>query len=145
MSLIANGRAAILAMAGNEALFDRIPQRDWAAAAVRLARKQLISAGQTRESLREMRRTLGEDMFEKALDGLSAHHAKLLARRIDPASGEEALRTGATALAHIREVLRDDFAPQIVDHPAPGTEDPSPDPPAPANPYLGRKAFRTGR
>lgn len=147
MSLTVDGRAALIAMARAPERFNRLRERDWSSAAVKFARKQLTAAGQTREDLIEIRDLLGDDIFQKSLDALSAMHAKQLARRIDPAVDADEIKTGAMALMHIRKVLGDDWHGDTA--PAASSkaqqEAPAEPSPKPANPYIGRKAFRTGR
>lgn len=140
MALIPDGRAALSAILAHESQFPRVKDSDLSAAAIKLARKQIIAAGLTREDLLQLKDTLGADMFEKTLDSLTPYHVKLLARRLDKTAAEIEVNTGSSALSHVRKVLAGDVTP---------TEAPATDPadtPAPAkNKYLGRKAFRTGR
>ena len=145
MSLTVDGRAALIAIARAPDRFDRIKDRDWAGAAIKFTRKQLTAAGQTRNDIREIRSVLGDDIFEKSLDALSALHAKQLAKRIDPTVDPDTIKTGSMALAHVRRVLSEDWpaSSETPETEVPNTDDP---PAAPkANPYIGRKAFRTGR
>lgn len=141
MALIPDGRAALSAILAHETQFPRVKDSDLSAAAIKLARKQIIAAGLTRDDLLELKTTLGDDMFEKTLDSLTPYHVKLLARRLDKSAAEIEVNTGSSALSHVRKVLAGDVAPS--DAPAPAADD------APAaakkNKYLGRKAFRTGR
>lgn len=152
MSLTLDGRAAFKAMLDAETVFRGIRPRDWSSAAVKLAKRALFAGGQDRNDILAIRSALGEDIFEKALDSLSAHHMKQLARRVDPGVDAETIATGASALAHIRAVLKPDWHPAIAsqpeDAPAEIAADAAPeDKPAEkkSNPYIGRKAFRMGR
>ena len=98
MSLTLDGRAALKAMLDAEMVFSGIAARDWSSAAVKLAKRQINAGRQTRDDILAIRGVLGDDVFEKALDGLSAHHMKLLAKRVDPAAHPDALKTSAMAL-----------------------------------------------
>ncbi len=141
MALIPDGRAALSAILAHETQFPRVKDSDLSAAAIKLARKQIIAAGLTRDDLLQLKSTLGDDMFEKTLDSLTPYHVKLLARRLDKTAAEIEVNTGSSALSHVRKVL----AGNVVETAA--TEAATPDDaPKPAkNKYLGRKAFRTGR
>ena len=140
MALSDTGHAALSAILANKTLFPRLKPGDLIAAAVKLARKQVIAAGLTRDDLLEIRTVLGPEVFDKTLESLTPHHVKLLARRLDPAAPEIEVNTGSSALAHVHLVLSDD-APSPAPEPA---QPPAPDAPK-KNKYLGRKAFRTGR
>ena len=83
MALIPDGRAALSAILAHETQFPRVKDSDLSAAAIKLARKQIIAAGLTRDDLLQLKATLGDDMFEKTLDSLTPYHVKLLARRLD--------------------------------------------------------------
>lgn len=143
MAISDTGHAALSAILANQTLFPRLKPGDLMAAAVKLARKQVIAAGLNRDDLREIRKTLGMDVFEKTLESLTPHHVKLLARRLDPAAPEIEVNTGSSALAHVRLVLSDS-APSQASEPAQPPAPAAPDAPK-KNKYLGRKAFRTGR
>jgi len=139
MALIPDGRAALSAILSHEDLFPRVKDSDLSAAAIKLARKQIVAAGLSREDLLTLKSTLGDDMFEKTLDSLTPYHVKLLARRLDKSAAEIEVNTGSSALSHVRKILTGDITPA----PAP---EPMAEAPKPAkNKYLGRKAFRTGR
>ena len=143
MALTPDGRAALNAILAHADLFPRVRESDLSAAAIKLARKQLIAAGLTREDLLQLKDTLGADMFEKTLDSLTPYHIKLMARRLDKTAAEIEVNTGSSALSHVRKVLAGDVRPDVTPTEAPApTEDPAP---AKKNKYLGRKAFRTGR
>ena len=141
MALIPDGRSALSAILAHEALFPRVKDSDLAAAAIKLARKQIVAAGLTRDDLLKIKQTLGEDMFEKTLDSLTPYHVKLLARRLDKTAAEIEVNTGSSALSHVRKVLAGDVQAHVSEVQASTTDQPSPA----KNKYLGRKAFRTGR
>ena len=141
MALIPDGRSALSAILAHEPLFPRVKDSDLAAAAIKLARKQIIAAGLTREDLLQLKDTLGADMFEKTLDSLSPYHVKLLARRLDRTAAEIEVNTGSSALSHVRRILSGDVTASASDAPEQADEQPAPA----KNKYLGRKAFRTGR
>ena len=143
MSLTNNGREALSAILSNEGLFPRIKDADLSTVASKLARKQVTAAGLTRADLLELKSALGEIVFEKTLEGLSPHHIKLLARRLDKNAPEIEVNTGSSALSYVRQILNG----EVTETPAPSTEpEPAPAPVEPKkNKYLGRKAFRTGR
>ncbi|MEL6569860.1 MAG: hypothetical protein AAFQ22_15705 [Pseudomonadota bacterium] len=141
MSLTVDGRKAVEIMVSSPDVFARIRPEQWSAAAINLAKKQLIAGKQTRSDYLKVREALGSAMFEQALDALKPMHLKQLAQRIDRGVDPEKIKTGAKALAHIREVLSDAWE-------TPGaqleTAEVAPEAPK-SNPYIGRKAFRTGR
>ncbi|MBO6689280.1 MAG: hypothetical protein JJ931_06045 [Henriciella sp.] len=140
MALIPDGRTALSAILAHESLFPRVNDSDLSGAAIKLARKQIVAAGLTRDDLLKLKETLGEDMFEKTLDSLTPYHVKLLARRLDKTAAEIEVNTGSSALAHVRKVLAGNVVLEASDLAE------QPDQPKPAkNKYLGRKAFRTGR
>lgn len=140
MSLVADGKSAIRAMLDDPGRFSALKAGDWAPVAVRLAKKQVNAARQDRSDLLAIREAIGEDVFEKTLDDLSAYHAKLLARRLDKGAPEAVLKTQASAIAHVRRVLGGEARPEAEAPAAPQRSEERP-----ANRYLGRKAFRTGR
>ncbi|MCI4646411.1 MAG: hypothetical protein MRY64_16640 [Hyphomonadaceae bacterium] len=143
MSLTVDGRAVLETIVNTPDVFSGIPARDWSSAAIKLAKKQVNAGKQTREDILRLRNTLGEDVFAKTLDALSAHHMKMLARRVDPDVDADEIKTASMALTHIRTVLSSDWkAPE----PEGSSEPENAEAQAPkANPYIGRKAFRTGR
>ncbi|MEM9054176.1 MAG: hypothetical protein AAGB16_02520 [Pseudomonadota bacterium] len=141
MALIPDGRAALSAILAHEELFPRVKPADLSAAAIKLARKQIIAAGLTREDLITLKTTLGEDVFEKTLDSLTPHHVKLLARRLDKNAPEIEVNTGSSALSYIRQILGGEISQS---DPPPKAADEAEIQPK-KNKYLGRKAFRTGR
>ena len=139
MTLIPDGRAALSAILAHENQFPRVKDSDLSAAAIKLARKQIIAAGLSRDDLLALKQTLGDDMFEKTLDSLTPYRVKLLARRLDKTAAEIEVNTGSSALSHVRKVLAGGVTPVEP-------SDTAEEPPKPAkNKYLGRKAFRTGR
>ena len=142
MALTPGGRAALNAILAHADLFPRVRESDLSAAAIKLARKQLIAAGLSREDLLQLKDTLGADMFEKTLDSLTPYHIKLMARRLDKTAAEIEVNTGSSALSHVRKVLAGDVAPTEAPAPSEAADTPAP---AKKNKYLGRKAFRTGR
>jgi len=141
MALTPDGRAALTAILAHEDLFPRVKDADLSAAAIKLARKQIIAAGLSRDDLLELKTKLGDDMFEKTLDSVTPHHIKLLARRLDRNAPEIEVNTGSSALSYVRQILAGEVEQSTeAESPAPSAED------KPAkNKYLGRKAFRTGR
>ncbi len=146
MSLLGDGKAAMAAMVKEAALFPRIKPADWSAAAVKLAKKQVIAAGLTAKDLRTIRSAIGAPVFERTLNDLTAFQAKLLAKRIDPTVTPEEIASKAMALAIIQDRLRASTPSQGA-RPADGeAREPAGDADAEsapkANPYLGRKAFR---
>jgi len=141
MALIPDGRAALSAILAHQDLFPRVKETDLSTAAVKLARKQMIAAGLTREDLLALKETLGADMFEKTLDSLTPYHVKLLARRLDKSAAEIEVNTGSSALSHVRKVLGGDVPASVTAEPPVADAESKPA----KNKYLGRKAFRTGR
>ncbi|MEE9380738.1 MAG: hypothetical protein V3V03_04970 [Hyphomonadaceae bacterium] len=137
MSLIADGRSALSAMLAQPDLFPRISAADYSAAALKLAKKQIIAGGLSRTDQLALKTALGDDIYEKTLDALTAYQIKLLAKRLDPSATPEALASGSMALDHVRAVLSGQPA-----SPAAPTDTP---PPKAKNKYIGRKSFRTGR
>lgn len=139
MSLIADGRAALTAMLQNPDLFTRLKPADFSSFAIKLAKKQIIAGGLTREDQLALREALGEDIYEKTLDSLTATQAKQLAKRIDKNATPAQVKTGAIALAHARAILAN--KPTDATETKPNAEAA----PARKNKYVGRKSFRTGR
>ena len=138
MSISNTGREALSAILSNESLFPRIKDADLSTVASNLARKQVTAAGLTRADLLELKSAIGEVVFEKTLDGLSPHHIKLLARRLDKNAPEIEVNTGSSALSYVRQILSGNVSE------TPASPEPAPSEPK-KNKYLGRKAFRTGR
>ena len=141
MALTPDGRAALKAILAHEDLFPRVKDSDLSAAAIKLARKQVIAAGLSRDDLLTLKQTLGDDMFEKTLDSVTPHHIKLLARRLDRNAPEIEVNTGSSALSYVRQILAGDVVQQEESEASTTTPDEKPA----KNKYLGRKAFRTGR
>lgn len=139
MALTDSGRSALTALLTHDALFPRVKEKDLAAAAVKLASKQVTAAGMGRNDLLTIKSALGAEIFDKTLESLSPYHIKLLARRLDKTAPEIEVNTGSSALAFIRKVLSDEtpIAPLASEKAADTTPK--------KNKYLGRKAFRTGR
>jgi hypothetical protein len=146
---------SLLAMA-----FSALGEKEYAAAAGLLTKKLMISAGQTVEVMRALRDAVGKDIFEAQLKSLTAHQARLLARRLDKSVPDLEVSTAGAACAWIRDLM-DGKTPETAPAPAetsPETpaeteaetqaETPA-EPEAPAKPassgsYFGRKSFRTG-
>lgn len=153
--------------AGAEALksllsmaFSALGEKEYAAAAGLLTKKLMISAGQTVEVMRALRDAVGKDIFEAQLKSLTAHQARLLARRLDKSVPDIEVSTAGAACAWIRDLM-DDKTPEaapVVEAPAeePAAETPAeteaetpaeseaPKKPASSGAYFGRKSFRTG-
>ena len=153
--------------AGAEALksllsmaFSALGEKEYAAAAGLLTKKLMISAGQTVEVMRALRDAVGKDIFEAQLKSLTAHQARLLARRLDKSVPDIEVSTAGAACAWIRDLMdgKTPEAAPVVEAP---TEEPAAETPAeseaetPAEPeapkkpassgaYFGRKSFRTG-
>lgn len=141
MALTGNGRAALSAILGRDDLFPRVKETDLIAVASKLARKQVTAAGLTRDDLLQLKTALGDEVFEKTLEGLSPHHIKLLARRLDPSAPEIEVNTGSSALTYVRQILAGE--PQVSEKAQ--AELNQSETAQKKKKYLGRKAFRTGR
>ncbi len=142
MSFDANGKTALKAILANTETFSRIKPADYSAVAIKLAKKQVIAAGQTIETLNALKGLLGEGIFERTLDTLTAFQAKQLAKRIDETVTQETIASCSMALVFIRAKLSGDGSEKTIEPKADST--PTEEPPK-KNKYLGRKAFRTGR
>ena len=151
--------------AGAEALtallnqaFSALGEKEYAAAAGLLTKKLMISAGQTVEVMRALRDAVGKDIFEAQLKSLTAHQARLLARRLDKTVPDLEVSTAGAACAWIRDLM-DGKTPDVTpaedaaaDAPAEAETESEAAPPAePETPkpassgsYFGRKSFRTG-
>ena len=153
----ATGAESLLALLAARDRFSRLSAKDYADAAGLLVRKLMISAGQTAEDMTILRATVGEEIFEKQLKSLTAHQARLLARRLDPDVSDFDVSTAGAACQHVRKVMADqamdvtpaqpEAAPDPLAEPAPETGTPEEtvsEEPAekPANAYFGRKSFR---
>jgi hypothetical protein len=147
--------------AGAEALtallnqaFSALGEKEYAAAAGLLTKKLMISAGQTVEVMRALRDAVGKDIFEAQLKSLTAHQARLLARRLDKSVPDIEVSTAGAACAWIRELM-DGKAPAVAPTAEPetpaetdaeATAEPEAEAPKPASSgsYFGRRSFRTG-
>ncbi len=160
--------------AGAEALtallnqaFSALGEKEYAAAAGLLTKKLMISAGQTVEVMRALRDAVGKDIFEAQLKSLTAHQARLLARRLDKTVPDIEVSTAGASCAWIRDLM-DGKTPDATPVPeAPAAEAPveapaadtpaetdaetdtpaepeAPKKPASSGSYFGRKSFRTG-
>ncbi|WP_375210124.1 hypothetical protein [Hyphomonas jannaschiana] len=142
---------SLLAMA-----FSALGEKEYAAAAGLLTKKLMISAGQTVEVMRALRDAVGKDIFEAQLKSLTAHQARLLARRLDKSVPDIEVSTAGAACAWIRDLM-DGKTPDTAPAPAetaPETpaeteaetpaEPEAPKKPASSGAYFGRKSFRTG-
>jgi len=147
---------ALLAMA-----FSALGEKEYAAAAGLLTKKLMISAGQTVEVMQALRDAVGKDIFDAQLKSLTAHQARLLARRLDKTVPDLEVSTAGAAVAWIRGLMNG-TAPAAVPDAAAETEaetptetetvtEPTPDPtdpeapkPASGGSYFGRRSFRTG-
>lgn len=143
---------ALLAMA-----FSALGEKEYAAAAGLLTKKLMISAGQTVEVMQALRDAVGKDIFDAQLKSLTAHQARLLARRLDKTVPDFEVSTAGAAVAWIRGLMNG-TPPAAVAEPAAETpaetetvNEPTPDPtdpeapkPASGGSYFGRRSFRTG-
>ena len=155
-ALTATGGAGVLAaLLDNRDRFAKLGDKDFTAAAGLLVRKLMISAGQTTEDMVLLRETVGNDLFETELKRLTAHQARLLARRLDKHVDDFEVSTAGAAAAHIRQLLNGTLAPAeasdaTAQEAAPEETPPADDTPptggddAPKNAYFGRKSFRAG-
>ena len=147
MSLLIDGKAAMAAMLRAPETFRNIKDGDWALSARQLAKKQLIAGRQTLSDIIAIRDALGDDIFDKTLDSLTARQARQLAARLDNDRGQDDFKTGTAALSHVRALLDSAVSSPLAA--SRRTEPPRTPEPAEAGPaakrYLGRKAFRTGR
>lgn len=141
------GTAALTALLDNRDRFGKLLDKDFAAATGLLVRKLMNAGGQTRDDMIALRDAVGTEIFETELKKLSAHQARLLARRLDKAVDDFEVSTAGAAAAHIRKVMLDDT---MITQTAPSVEanEPEDSPPAsddtPKGSYFGRKSFRTG-
>ena len=144
--------------------FSALGEKEYAAAAGLLAKKLMISAGQTVDDMNALRDAVGNDIFEAQLKSLTAHQARLLARRLDKTVPDIEVSTAGAACAWIRDLLNGKPHPVTPEAPpeAPAeaestaetetpaetvTEPAEAEPPKPASggsAYFGRKSFRTG-
>ncbi|MCA8900276.1 MAG: hypothetical protein KDA53_03415 [Hyphomonas sp.] len=145
-----NGAAALKALLSADVFASSLGEKDFAAAAGLLTRKLMNAAGQTLADMHALRDAVGPDIFEAQLKSLTAHQARLLARRLDKSVPDIEVSTAGAACAFIRGLMKG----ETVSAPAePAPEAPAPEPAAEtaepaatpaANPYFGRKSFRTG-
>jgi hypothetical protein len=145
------GAGALAALLDNRDRFAKLAEKDFSAAAGLLVRKLMISAGQTTEDMVFLRESVGTEIFETELKRLSAHQARLLARRLDKDVDDFEVSTAGAAAAHIRKVMSGEATtPEAKVAPAEDTPPPADDTPptgsddAPKNAYFGRKSFRAG-
>lgn len=82
-----------------------VSDKDWAAAAGMIAKKLLLSAGQTPETLALVRAAIGEEAFNVQLKSLTHHQARQLARRLDKRVPDFEVSTASAAAAHVRKLL----------------------------------------
>ena len=153
---------ALLSMA-----FSALGEKEYAAAAGLLAKKLMISAGQTLDDMKALRDAVGHDIFDAQLKSLTAHQARLLARRLDKSVPDLEVSTAGAACAWIRGLMDGAASaaePATETETAPETEIAAETPAEPAAPaeavpepaeaeapkpaaskaYFGRKSFRTG-
>jgi len=145
---------SLLAMA-----FSALGEKEYAAAAGLLTKKLMISAGQTVEVMQALRDAVGKDIFEAQLKSLTAHQARLLARRLDKTVPDLEVSTAGASVAWIRGLMNGTApaaAPEVAAEPAaetpaetvtePTQEPTEPEAPKPASggSYFGRRSFRTG-
>ena len=145
---------ALLAMA-----FSALGEKEYAAAAGLLTKKLMISAGQTVEVMQALRDAVGKDIFDAQLKSLTAHQARLLARRLDKTVPDLEVSTAGAAVAWIRGLMNGTTPAAVpemaaepeAEAPAETVTDPTPDPtdpeapkPASSGSYFGRRSFRTG-
>ena len=79
--------------------FAKLGEKDFAAATMLLAKKLMISAGQTTDDMKHLRETVGADLFETTLKSLTAHQARQLARRMDRSVPDLEVSTAGAACA----------------------------------------------
>ncbi|MFN7055853.1 hypothetical protein [Hyphomonas sp.] len=96
---------ALQALIDASSRFSSVSDKDWAAATGLIVKKLLTSAGQTLDSIRAIRETVGEDIFETQLKSLTPHQARLLARRLDKSVPDFEVSTAGAAIAHVRSLL----------------------------------------
>ena len=85
--------------------FAKLGEKDFAAATMLLAKKLMISAGQTTDDMKHLRETVGADLFETTLKSLTAHQARQLARRMDRSVPDLEVSTAGAACAWIRGLM----------------------------------------
>ncbi len=139
--------------------FSALGEKEYAAAAGLLTKKLMISAGQTVEVMQALRDAVGKDIFDAQLKSLTAHQARLLARRLDKTVPDLEVSTAGAAVAWIRGLMNGTTPAAVpemaaepeAETPAETVTDPTPDPtdpeapkPASSGSYFGRRSFRTG-
>ena len=130
--------------------FSALGEKEYAAAAGLLTKKLMISAGQTVEVMRALREAVGKDIFEAQLKSLTAHQARLLARRLDKSVPDIEVSTAGAACAWIRGLMDGDTPAAVeteAETPAETEAETVTEPEAPkpsGGAYFGRKSFRTG-
>ena len=107
----------------------QVSDKDWAAAAGMIAKKLLLSAGQTPESLAHVQAAIGQDAFNVQLKSLTHHQARQLARRLDKRVPDFEVSTASAAAAHVRKLLAAVELPQPAPEPEPKAEIEPPPPP----------------
>tara|TARA_R110000772_G_scaffold22025_2_gene59931 strand:- start:1067 stop:1513 length:447 start_codon:yes stop_codon:yes gene_type:complete len=139
------GTAALAALLDNHDRFGKLLDKDFAAATGLLVRKLMNAGGQTCDDMIALRDAVGAEIFETELKKLSAHQARLLARRLDKTVDDFEVSTAGAAIAHIRKVMAGE---PTVSEASPADDTPADTPPTdddtPRNSYFGRKSFRTG-
>lgn len=96
-----------------------VSDKDWAAAAGMIAKKLLLSAGQTPETLAQVRAAIGEEAFNVQLKSLTHHQARQLARRLDKRVPDFEVSTASAAAAHVRKLLAAVALPEAEPEPEP--------------------------
>ena len=146
MSLLIDGKAAMAAMLRAPETFRRIKDSDWSLSARQLAKKQLIAGRQKVADIAAIRDALGDDIFDKTLESLTANQARQLAARLDKEKTQQDFKSGSEAVAHVRDLLEGKVRLRKDKPKGERTREPeTADAGQPTRRYLGRKAFRTGR
>lgn len=99
-----------------------VSDKDWTAAAGMIAKKLLLSAGQTPETLALVRAAIGEEAFNVQLKSLTHHQARQLARRLDKRVPDFEVSTASAAAAHVRKLLAAVKLPEPEAEPEPEPE-----------------------
>jgi len=99
-----------------------VSDKDWAAAAGMIAKKLLLSAGQTPETLALVRAAIGEEAFNVQLKSLTHHQGRQLARRLDKRVPDFEVSTASAAAAHVRKLLAAVKLPEPEAEPEPEPE-----------------------
>ncbi|MEZ5954306.1 MAG: hypothetical protein R3C13_08390 [Hyphomonas sp.] len=132
----------------DSSVFRALGEKEFSAAAGLLTKKLMTAAGQTIADMKALRDAVGETLFEAQLKSLTAHQARLLARRLDKSVPDLEVSTAGAACAWIRGLMNGTSVPAAPTDPV-KPEPPPADTPAPAttggaSAYFGRKSFRTG-